>query len=232
MIGNMSVTKETFPHLAATVLAIDELAPNIKQYTLARADGEPYPFVPGQHLLVWGAEKYTTYSIGSSPNAPETFQFSVRRTGAGTIYLLDTVRVGDTVTVTPPMGKGFSQELLAGKSLWFIAGGIGLMGLSAQILALEESTERAHGEHKLFYGLKDRQELLWPDRLERWRAFMDIDVTGDGRHLVGDLLHEGLDGHAEVAALICGPAAFFRPVLEALLKVGVPPRQILNNIWE
>lgn len=208
------------------------LATDMKEFTFERADRMPYAFRAGQHFLVWNGNKYSAFSLTSLPRETSRFNFAVKRHGELTSYLLDEVAIGDKVTITLPQGRGFDPEKLVGRELWFIAGGIGLMGLSAQILEIEAEPERFGQNHKLFYGLKDRSELLWPDRLESWRKFMTIDITGDGRHLLGDLLHEGIEGHAQVTALICGPAVFFQPIYRLLVKIGVLPDYILTNIWE
>lgn len=216
----------------AEVLAIEPLAANIKQFSLRLKSGEPYRFAAGQHLDYWSGEKLASFSIASNPLEPATFQIATRRFGQATAKLHDEVSVGDSIPITGPQGLPFDWSKLAGRELWFIAAGIGLTGLSAQILQVEAQGDRYPGRHRLFYGLKDRTELLWPDRLERWRRFADVHVTGDGRHLLGDILHEGTRGHAGVTALVCGTTQFYDSVLTLLVKIGIKPGYILNNIWE
>lgn len=221
-----------YPHLKVEVMAINKLADNIKEFTVRLNDRQNYRFLPGQHLLFWLPTKYSSFSLASDPAQTQEFKFAVRKIGQSTGFLHDEVKVGEELEITAPMGRGFDQEKIKGKDIWFIAGGIGLMGLSAQILTVEANRKEYPGNHKLFYGLKDRRELLWPEKLERWKDFMDIDITGDGRHLLGDLLHEELDVHSDIAVFICGPAAFFKPIFQLLIKIGIKPQNIQTNIWE
>ncbi|MCA9388182.1 hypothetical protein KC644_00280 [Candidatus Berkelbacteria bacterium] len=221
-----------YEHIKIEITKIEQLALDIKEFTASRVDGQDYRFSPGQHLLFWLPTKYSSFSLASNPINTKEFAFAVRKIGRSTGFLHDEVNVGDELEITAPMGKGFDQEKIKGKDIWFIAGGIGLMGLSAQILTIEANPDLYPGQHKLFYGLRDRRELLWPDKIERWKDFMDIDITGDGRHLVGDLLHEDLEVHDEIAVFICGPAAFFKPIFQLLIKLGIKPQNIQTNIWE
>ena len=219
------------PHLDARILEIRQLTPTVKEFWLARVDGKPYYFVPGQHLMYWSGTRYAEFSLASSPDRPARVAIAVRKLGLASTQLHSAV-VGDVIQVTPPKGEAFPLSRLAGHELWFIAGGIGLAGLKAQLYATMAVRDEFPGRHKLFYGLQDRSELLWSEELKRWASWLDVDVTGDGRHLVGDLLHEGLGGHECVTALVCGPNAFYEPVREVLVKVGVPATHILTNIWE
>lgn len=219
------------PHLDVRIVDIRPLTPTVKEFWLERLDGAPYAFAPGQHLMYWSGQKYAEFSLASSPTMPAVVAIAVRKLGQASSKL-HALRVGDVIAVTPPKGEAFRTSHLAGRELWFVAGGIGLAGLKAQLHAVAAAPAEFPGRHKLFYGLKDRAELLWPDELRAWASWLDVEVTGDGRHLLGDLLHEGLGGHGQVTALICGPNAFYEPVRQVLLRVGVPATHILTNIWE
>ncbi len=213
------------------------LTPTVKEFVLKRVDGQPYRFTAGQHLMVVHEAGRREFSIASSPRAPETIRLAVRTVGVVTAWLHEQAR-GDVIQVTKPIGLEFHPKLLAGRELWLIAGGIGLTGLVATILEIEAEggggRHRASTDarHKLFYGLADRSELLWPDELERWRSFLQIDITGDGRHLIGDLLHEKLAISDNVTALVCGSPEFSEAVFPVLQKIGMTRKQILTNIWE
>lgn len=215
----------------ARILELEDLSPTVRAFTLERLDGTPYPFIPGQHLMVWAVGKYGEFSLCSSPHDSSIFQFAARKLGPLTSYLHG-LSIGDVIQVTEPKEIGFAQHRLMGRPIWFVAGGVGLTGLMAQLLSIHEQPSFTHSDHRLFFGLKHRSELLWPARLERWRTTMKIEVSGDGRRLVRDLLHPGLRPQPDTHVLVCGPVEFFEPVFQRLLEIGILPANILTTIWD
>lgn len=217
--------------ISMRVVRVRPLTPTVREFVLQRVDGQPYRFTAGQHLMVKYGERYREFSIASSAHAPETIRLAVRAVGEVSNWLHERT-VGDRIQVTEPRGQEFHPKYLQGRDLWLIAGGIGLTGLASTIYELEAHPDQYGRHHKLFYGLADRTELLWPDELERWRQLLEIDITGDGRHLVGDLLHERLEPTNSVTALVCGSQAFYDAVFQVLVKLGIQRTRILTNIWE
>lgn len=219
-----------YDHVGAKILAVRDLTPSVKEFQLRRVDGASLPFIPGEYILYWTGRKYAAFSLASNPLEPETFTIAVAKRGPATAQLHRRT-VGDSIPFAGPFGPAFEPRDTQGRSLWFIAGGIGLAGLVAQIRQLEAEPERFGSNHKLFYGLRSRDHALWRDDLERWRQFMDVDLTGDGRHLVGDLLHERLRIPGDVTVLVCGPRPMAHAVFPVLTKLGIESRYILTSIW-
>lgn len=232
-------------HLDMEIVSTSPLTPTVRELVLRRVDGKPYPFISGQHLIVYYGNKYREFSIASSARIPETVRLAVRDVGVVSHWLHERA-VGDVIQATEANGQEFHPKYLAGRDLWLIAGGIGLTGLVSTICELEHQFQRdpsafAQGRfgHRLFYGLSNRNELLWPEELERWRKVLTIDITGDGRHLIGDLLPASAEASAgklgpidTVTALVCGSQEFYDVAFQVLQRIGIQRTRILTNIWE
>ncbi|MBI4032317.1 hypothetical protein HY374_01270 [Candidatus Berkelbacteria bacterium] len=219
------------PLVDLEIRSIRLLTPTVKEFVLRRVDGQPYPFTSGQHVMVHYEGLYREFSIASPARRPETIRLAVRAVGKVSQWLHER-QAGDVIQATEANGLEFHPKYLAGRDLWLIAGGIGLTGLVSTIYELEHNPRHFGSNHRLFYGLPNRSELLWPEELERWRSFIEIDITGDGRHLIGDLLHERLEVPNTVTALVCGSQQFSDAVFQVLTKLGIQRTRILTNIWE
>ena len=94
----------------ATVSRIEQLTPTIKGIWLA-LDGDGLDFQAGQYvnLFVPGVEHPRAFSIASSPSQRHELELNVRLVadGAATTYLHNELKVGDSVSMTAPMGRFF-----------------------------------------------------------------------------------------------------------------------------
>ena len=131
-----------------TVTGIDTESRTVSSFRLAAPDGEPLPAaLPGQFLTIRlrrtpdGSPLIRTYSLSGSPGAAE-YRISVKREphGAGSNYLHDEVRVGQTIECAAPRG---TFTLRRGENpVVLVSAGVGATPVLAMLHALAEEPAR------------------------------------------------------------------------------------------
>lgn len=203
---------------------------------------EPISVAPGQFVEI------SVPGVGGFPvSACELVRESrivacIRKAGRVTsaLYRLET---GAQLGLRGPFGNGFELKSLQGRDVLMIAGGLGMAPLRALLHALLET-----GQQRviLLYGSRNWSTLLFRDELVQLadagkielRFSVDLD---DGSHsefesvpcrvgLVNELLH-GLELKPEkTAAVVSGPPALYRCVLEQLAGLGLSPDHIFATL--
>jgi len=180
--------------------------------------------VPGQFVMLrgeWGRDLL-------NPRAFSVFEvFDARRFsilakvfGRGTARLA-AAAPGDRITVTGPLGRGFTPPR-KGCTQLLVAGGIGLPPLHLQARRAVEAGTPSSVE--MLYGGRTREDLILVEDLESWGVPHGL-ATDDGsvgiHGRVTRLLEERLDraeaASEEVEILSCGPT----PMLAAVRKIGL-----------
>ncbi len=197
-------------------------------------------FRPGQfaEVSLFGIGEFPT-SLPPSPTETDSF-FTVRRVGSCTAALHD-LKPGDKFGVRGPYGNGFPMDQYRGKSLVFVAGGIGLIPLrSAIVYALKNRGE--FDRIQIFHGAKTPQELMYITNLLEWQqtpgveCYLTVDRAQDGWAgnigVVGSLFKKpGVQVPVEnTIAFVCGPPIMFRFVIKDLLAMGMPEHNIVSTL--
>ncbi len=187
-------------------------------------DGAPLARLdPGQFVMVrgaWGRELLNprAFSVLDADDAGE-FSILIKVYGRGTARL-SALRPGDPITVTGPLGRGFSPPSDATQLL--VAGGVGLPPLH-----LHAGRAAAAGRPEaveMFYGGRNADDLVLTDDLDRWgvrTTYATEDGSRGHRGFVTGALQERLHVAAEagesVEVLACGPT----PMLRAVRTIGL-----------
>lgn len=207
---------------------------------LAAAPGEPdYVVGPGEFAML-GVPGVGEVPISSSGSDRGRVLHTLRAVGATTAALAR-LDVGDALTVRGPFGRGWPLDVLRGRELVILAGGLGLAPLRGAIRAA-----LAEPEHypfvRILYGARSPSEILYDDELLAWqrehrhcKVHVTVDRVGAGKPsarawtghvgVVTTLMRrKRLPTHA--AYLVCGPETMMRFVLRELAKVGVPDEHV------
>ena len=202
----------------------------------------------GQHLPIRvtlaGASKpvIRTYTLSVSPS-DEFYRISVKREGAVSVYLHDTLRVGDVIEARAPAGQ-FTIDALERRPAVLLAAGVGVTPMlamlrhivyeglrtrrvrptwffqSAHALAeraftteIHELAQKAQGRVHVMRLLTDPSGAL-KDK--------DYDVAGriDLRILRGTLPFDDYDFY------LCGPGAFMQSIYDGLRNLNVADARI------
>ena len=145
------------------VSRIETLTPTIKGIWITLE--ESMRFQAGQYINIeiptLGFSR--PFSIAGAPDATvRELELNVRIVpgGAGTTYLHDDLRLGDTVMISGPYGRFFVRKS-ANVPMIFMAGGSGLSSPRSMVLDLLESGCRL--PITLVYGQRTRNELYYHD---------------------------------------------------------------------
>lgn len=209
--------------------------PDIAVITLRPA--RPLPYIAGQYVNVQTARwprVWRTFSIANAPRADNTIRLHVRAVPGGWVSgtLLRDTRVGDTVTLGPPMGTMTPPEP-GGRDLLFVAGGTGLAPLKAIVEHVLASGHRP-AIHLLF-GARTAAELYdLPDlvrmaascpRLRVLPVVSDEPGYGGMRGRLPEVTRR-FHSWAQHEVYVCGPPAMVTETVGLLEGDGVPPARI------
>jgi NAD(P)H-flavin reductase/ferredoxin len=224
----------------ATVKRAVALTDREMLFEIALDSGSPLGHAPGQFVEVslFGTGE-APISVASHPGAA-TFDLVVRRVGDVTIRM-HALKAGDKVGIRGPFGRGFDVQALRGRNLLFIGGGLGLAPMRSLINHV--FAHRADfGEVTILYGCREPREVLFRDEVAAWAKRTDLqhkktvdrcpnDVAWDGEvGVITTLLPRvRFDPHA-TTAIVVGPPVMYRFVIQDLLKLGMPERNIIVSL--
>jgi ferredoxin-NADP reductase len=231
---------------------IENEAQDICSFHLAPQDGRDLPpFLPGQYLtfkldipMAQGDTDAVTrcYSLSDAPR-PNGYRVSIKRApvppnsahpaGRSSNYFHDQVQVGSLLQVRAPLGHFHIDRSL--EPVVLIAGGIGITPMLSMLTW--SLTQQADREVWLFYGVRNRHELMAPVTLQTLASahpnfhlqicFSDP-LTSD--ELGRDFQHHGRVNVALLRRLlplkpyhfyICGPTPMLESLVPALEDWGV-----------
>ena len=210
--------------LKARVVSIDDLTHDIKRLILKPA--KSFDYSPGQYVhLQFTPQHGRPYSMATLPS-DATLEFHVRlvQDGRVTGYIANDLRVGDTVTLTGPLGSAYLRRRHEGPMLC-VAGGTGL----APILSLLRSAvaQAMRNPVHLYFGVRSQRDLYgqqWLQALQREHPALRIHlVVGAGGDpavhrcgLVTQAIEQDLGDLTGWRAYICGSP----PMVEAATLVA------------
>jgi nitric oxide dioxygenase len=206
--------------------------------------------LPGQYVTVQvpmpdGVRQPRQYSLTRADDG-EHRQFSVKRVAgngkpAGEVsnLLVDTVDVGDTLTMSLPFGDVVLDD--SGRPVVFMSAGIGITPMAGMLSHLVAAG--SHLDVRLLHADLDESSFaLRQQVVEAVRSLPDGQVhvwyeNGGDSRLEVDSAHAGvmdLD-HVQLpdgaAYYLCGPLPFMKAVRSALLDRGVPARDIQYEVF-
>lgn len=220
----------------ATITDIRDETPDIKTFHFEL--NEKLTFKPGQFMQL------TVPGIGEAPFTPsshpgevEEMEITILRTGRVTDILHDDVKVGDTLGLRGPFGKGYPMEKFKGHDILVVGGGVGLAPLRSLIYALFDN-RKDYGKLSICYGAKTPHGQCFDCEYKDWEKIKDayVKLTIDRPHPEWDgtvglvtclLTADNIEVDIENAyAVSCGPQIMLKFVTLELLDIGFKPEQI------
>ncbi|WP_433257241.1 globin domain-containing protein [Streptosporangium sp. CA-135522] len=231
----------------AEVIDHERRTPEIAVITLR--PGQRLPYQPGQYVNVqtprW-PRVWRPFSIANAPREDNTIRLHVRAVPGGWISttLVEHTRIGDTVTLGPPVGTMAlgtpgtpGTPGSSGRDILCVAGGTGLAPLKAIVEHVIASGRRPNIH--LLYGARHSRELYdLPDLIRMasgfpWLKVLPVvsDEPGyDGmRGRVTEVM-ERFHSWADHEVYVCGPAAMVDEAVRTLQRGGVPPADIHRDL--
>ncbi len=227
------------------VARISQETPDVRTFRFVDPAGGdlPFKYEPGQYLVLTqgtGADRVVRcYTIASSPTQNAFCEITVKREpqGASSRRLHDSVRTGDLLQVTAPLGKftftGDSQSRVV-----LIAGGVGITPLMSMTRAL---TDRCwNGRIDFLVAARTQTSLIFRQELAALAARVpqlhvheilsqaddDPSWTGERGQLTSDVLQRLVPDWSQTPVFLCGPQPMMDAVSATLRRIGVPEDQL------
>ena len=238
----MASNKNPYVPELVTITNIIEETPNIKSFQVVFNDPErmkTFRFEPGQvgQLSVFGVGE-STFVINSPPTRMEYLQFSVMKAGEVTAALHE-LFPGDQMGLRAPLGNWFPYDMMKGKKILFIGGGIGLAPLRTLILYMLDN----RGDYKditIIYGSRTPPDLCYKEDLKEWEARSDVNLilTVDAEYpgwdkrvgFVPTVLNEVAPSPEDTIAITCGPPIMIKFVLQNLAQLKFKDEDIITTL--
>lgn len=229
-----------FP-VKAIVEEVRRETPDVKTFRVVPAKGETlFDYQPGQCAMVsLFPVGEALFSITSSPTRKGFIEFSIKETGMLT-RALHQIEPGQVIGVRGPYGNGFPYEMMKGKDLLFIGGGIALAPLRSLINFCMDNRDD-YGKIDIVYGARSAKDLVQTVELfENWPKVKDTAV-----HLTVDVASEDWAGNvgfvpafleqlnpdpAGKVTITCGPPIMIKFVLQSLAKMNYKPEDIITTL--
>ena len=226
------------PHLAELV-KVTELTPREKVFEFRFKDGKSLGHRPGQFVeaSIMGIGE-APISISSSPTRDGTFQLAIRNVGNVT-RALHALEKGATVGIRGPFGNGFPLEVLEGKDVLLVAGGIGLFPLRSLVQYVVDRRD-SFNRVILLFGARSPAERLFLDELAIWSKSPKIefhetvdkgDDTWTGNvGVITTLIPKVQIDARKTMAVVVGPPIMYRFVIGELKKKDLPDENIILSL--
>ncbi|MFC1899848.1 FAD/NAD(P)-binding protein [Chloroflexota bacterium] len=178
------------------------------------------------------------FCISSSPTRPDHLEFTVQGVGKVT-NALHRLAEGAEIGFRGPLGNGFPPNLLQGKNLVFVGGGIGLAPLRSLIWNVIDNRDK-YQNVDIIYGARSPADLCFKYDLDIWQADKSVNmvttVDRDDKNWQGkvgfvpSVLEETAILANNTIAIVCGPPVMIRFTFPVLEKKGFTPKQMITTL--
>jgi sulfhydrogenase subunit gamma (sulfur reductase) len=229
------------PHVCVIEKIVDE-TPTIRTFHFKFKDEkmqQAFTFESGQfgEYTVFGSGE-ATFCISSSPTRKDHFEVALQRAGKVT-NAFHRLEVGSEIGFRGPYGNSFPLELLKGKNLVFVGGGIGLAPLRSLIWNVIDNRD-LYEKVDIIYGARSPSDLSFKYDLETWSKDTRLnmvttidraDPAWSGRvGMVPTVLEQVAPSPKNAIAIVCGPPIMIRFTFPALAKLGFTPDQMITTL--
>ena len=220
--------------IKGTVLAIEELTHDIRRLRIKPA--KPMAFSPGQYAtLQFTPDHIRPYSWAGLPNDDE-MEFHIRQVPGGRVtdYVFSSLKVGDAVRISGPMGTAYLRQKHTGPMLC-VGGGTGI----APIVSIVRGAMAAdmHNPVHVYFGVRSQEDSYDLERLRRLaqeHGNMTLHVVvatgpvheGLRSGLVTDAIQKDFSALNNFIGYFCGAPAMVEALSSLAQSLGMP----LDNI--
>lgn len=216
--------------IKGTVLAIEELTHDIRRLRIKPA--KPMAFSPGQYAtLQFTPDHIRPYSWAGLPNDDE-MEFQIRQVPGGRVtdHVFSSLKVGDAVRISGPLGTAYLRQKHLGPMLC-VGGGTGI----APIVSIVRGAMAAdmHNPMHVYFGVRsqeDSYDLARLRRLAQEHGNMTLHVVvatgpvhaGMRSGLVTDAIQQDLPVLNNFVGYFCGAPAMVEALSSLAQSLGMP----------
>ena len=218
--------------IKAKVAAVAPLSDSSIELAVDLAEDSEVAFLPGQYINIGvpGSGQTRSYSF-SSRSGEKRASFLIRNVPNGLMsrYLTEAARVGDSLTLTGPLGSFYLREVK--RPVLMLAGGTGLAPFLSMLATL---AERGYEQPvHLVYGVTRDSDLVKLEELDEFAAsfpafsYTTCVVDEASRHPRKGYVTQHLDpavlNDGDVDVYLCGPPAMVDAVRRYFGEQAVTP---------
>ena len=230
------------------VREIIEHSADVKSFILASADGKKLaPFRAGQYLTLQmkiGSSIVTRpYSIASTPNDARSgfYNLTIKRVPDGFVsgYILDNIRVGDTITAYSPEGTFVYEPIRDAKTVVGIAGGSGITPFLSLAGSVADGTCDAN--LVLLYGARTADDLVFKkelDALAQHEKIRVVYVLSEAREngceqgfIDTEMIRRYAPQDEPYSIFLCGPKAMYEFAAGEIEKLGIRKKYVRFELF-
>jgi sulfhydrogenase subunit gamma (sulfur reductase) len=232
--------KDIYLPLPATVNEVRPVTKLESFFSCQLDSGEQLGHMPGQFVEVSipGIGE-APISVSSSPTRKGAFEMVIRKVG-NVSKALHELTAGDKIFIRGPFGTSFPvDDVMKGKDILFICGGIGLVPVRSAIQYVLDNRDD-YGRIIILFGAKTPRERLFTDEFDQWRNAKNATLlqTVDRRDenwygaegVITTLLPLVKIDKDKTVAVICGPPIMYKFVIINLLDTGLREDQIYLSL--
>lgn len=232
----------------AKIISIKKENNNINLYKLKfenRKYRKSFTFNPGQmmELSIPGFNEAPFVYCGST-REKKYIEVCVRKVGELTGKMHE-MKKGDILGLRGPYGNGWPMDKIKDKKVLIVAGGIGIIPFRSLI---KSYCSAKSGGMQIFYGARDKDELIFKDEIDDWCKNIEVNITLDkgveepygscmGK-ISGIACNVGLittlfdkqEVDSAGVALVCGPPIMCKFVVEKLKEKGFKDSNIYLSL--
>jgi len=229
------------PDLAKIKDVKDETS-DIRTLTISMENQGSFKATPGQfiEMTFFGYGEFPV-SVSSVLDYNGSFQTTVQQKGGATNQVKN-LTIGATIGIRGPFGNGFSLDVMEGKDIYVVTGGIGLAAVWFLIDALTKKREQ-YGKLKLLHGARTPLDMLYKDSLvfnkdQAEKRGIEVFLTADSCDqewqgnigVVTELFDKVEISPNNAVAIICGPSIMMKFASQGLLDMGFKDSQLLLSM--
>jgi len=181
-----------------------------------------------------------TFCIASPPTRKGYIEASFKHVGKVT-SAMRRLNVGDTMGFRGPYGNHFPLDEMMGRSIIFIAGGIGLAPVRCVIWNVLDLRDQFK-DVTIIYGARSVADLVYKRELQEWAERPDVflhecvDPGGETPNWHGEvcfvpaLVEKVAPSPKDAYAVVCGPPVMIAFTLPVLDRLGFVPDHVYTTL--
>ena len=198
-----------------------------------------FSFSPGQfNMLYLPGVGEVAISIMSDPEDSHLIGHTIRAVGRVTQGFAK-LHVGDRIGLRGPYGKGWPMQVMQGKDVVVITGGLGCAPVVAVIHYILRRRAR-YGHLTVIQGVKKAEDMIWREQYAQWNTLPDTRVlvaADQGGALwpwhvgrVTELFDQIPLRSDQTMVVMCGPEGMMHVSAQMLVEKGLPETRIFLSM--
>jgi len=231
----MSKVENPYKPQKAVIEKIIPETPGIKTFVLRPE--VPFSFQCGQfaELTLPGVGE-GPFAMSSPCHKNEVIEFTINNVGYMTSRL-HKAKEGDTLGVRGPYGNGFSLELMYGREILLVVGGVGFPPARALLYSLLNEKKK-FPKIIMCYGARTPDDIVYKYQIDEFKKDIDLRLTVDKADkswkghegVVTTLLDDVKFDRENVTAVVIGPPIMMKFGTKKLLEMNIKPKDIILSM--